>query len=196
MAWLEGDLKIFAAGLAIGGKWNLGEVGDAGITVYNDVDEFDHFYIRFSRLLADFSYMQAAWTLHAYDAFLGTELSLSNFVQIGPTVIKVNCDISKCTSGVLVVGFPTGYLRYVSGKSVGSFARLLYPVNLPITVNFAYVFERGTVASNLMDAVDRPRYIAGLLYTPTPLDQAGVLPTSFMRYTESVQISYTSNNGG
>lgn len=196
MAWLEGDLKIFAAGLAIGGKWNLGEVGDAGITVYNDVDEFDHFYIRFSRLLADFSSTQAAWTLHAYDAFLGTELSLSNFVQVGPTVIKVACDISKCTSGVLVVGFPTGYLRYVSGKSVGSFARLLYPVNLPITVNFAYVFERSAVAHNLMDAVDRPCYIAGLPYTSMPIDQAGVLPTSFTQSTENVQISYTPNNGG
>ena len=33
MAWTNGDLKIFAAGLAIGGKWNGGNGGSG-----NDID--------------------------------------------------------------------------------------------------------------------------------------------------------------
>ena len=38
MAWTDGDFKLFATGLAIGGQWNLGEVKASGIAIcYHDV---------------------------------------------------------------------------------------------------------------------------------------------------------------
>ena len=60
MAWTDGDFKLFATGLAIGGQWNLGEVkaGDV-VECWNDEGVYDYFYMKFKKAVKEFSFGQS-----------------------------------------------------------------------------------------------------------------------------------------
>lgn len=141
MAWLEGDLKIFAAGLAIGGEWNLGEVASSGIAVcYYDAGQFDHFYIKFTKPIAEFSFGQFQETViivGKYGVIYPTEAMKHSLTEI-----IVYADISKEDDGILIAGKENGYLTYATGKLIPKFAASLYVTEIMNIVKLAYIWDK------------------------------------------------------
>lgn len=143
MAWLEGDLKIFAAGLAIGGQWNLGEVkvGDI-VECWNDEGVYDCFYIKFKKAVKEFSFGQFVNTVKVYSVSSDTYLPVTAVTRLSGTQFKVSCDISNENSGVIVIGLPTAYLQYESGSAVPKFISSFYVSGIATIRTYAYVWDK------------------------------------------------------
>lgn len=141
MSWLDGDLKIFAAGLAVGGEWNLGSIqtGDI-VTCYNDEGEYDHFYMQFKKPVAEFSFGQFLSTV----TLLGKNgiIPVLNAARISGTTIKVSTNLETEDQGVMVVGKQGGYLAYLSGASVPGFVAALMVSGLDTLTPLAYIWDR------------------------------------------------------
>ena len=142
MAWTDGDFKLFATGLAIGGQWNLGEVkaGDV-VECWNDDGVYDYFYVKFKKAINPFSYGQFVNTVKVYSISSDTYLPVSGVTRLDGTTCKVNCDISKENSGVIVIGLPTSYLTYTSGSAVQKFISMFYVNGIDRIVTYAYLWE-------------------------------------------------------
>lgn len=141
MAWTDGDFKLFAAGLAIGGKWNLGEVATSGIaTCRYDAGQYDHFYIKFTKVISEFSFGQFQETV----AILGKfgVISPTDAKKFGSTEIIVYADISEEDDGILVAGRENGYLMYESGKLIPKFAASMFITELMNIVKLAYIWDK------------------------------------------------------
>lgn len=145
MAWLEGDLKIFAAGLAIGGQWNLGEVkvGDI-VECWNDEGVYDCFYIKFKKAVKEFSFGQFVNTVKVYSVSRDTYLPITAVTRLSGTQFKVSCDISNENSGVIVIGLPTAYLQYESGSAVPKFISSFYVSGLETIRTYAYIWDKAS----------------------------------------------------
>lgn len=142
MAWLEGDLKIFAAGLAIGGEWNLGEVKASDVvTCWNDEGNYDYFYLKFKSGIKPFSYGQFVNTVKVYSITSDSYLPISTTSRIDQTTYKVFCDIRKETAGVAVIGLPTHYLSYLNGAAVPSFLTIFYIEGIDKITTAAYAWD-------------------------------------------------------
>ena len=142
MAWTDGDFKLFATGLAIGGQWNLGEVkaGDV-VECWNDEGVYDYFYMKFKKAVKEFSFGQFSNTVKVYSVTNDKYLVVTATERMSGTQFKVSCDISGETSGIIVIGLPTAYLQYESGSSVPKFISAFYASGLEKIYNIAYAWD-------------------------------------------------------
>lgn len=145
MAWTDGDFKLFATGLAIGGQWNLGEVkvGDV-VECWNDEGVYDYFYMKFKKAVKEFSYGQFTNTVKVYSIAHDEYLPITSVIRISSTQFKVNCDISGENSGVIVIGLPTAYLQYESGSAVPKFISLFYVRGIETIRTYAYIWDKAS----------------------------------------------------
>lgn len=143
MAWTDGDFKLFAAGLAIGGQWNLGEVkvGDV-VECWNDEGVYDYFYMKFKKAVKEFSYGQFKNTVKVYSIANDSYIPITGVTRISGTQFKVNCNISGENSGVIVLGLPTAYLQYESGSAVPKFISTFYVSGIETMRTYAYVWDK------------------------------------------------------
>lgn len=161
MAWLEGDLKIFAAGLAIGGEWNLGEVKASDIvTCWNDEGIYDYFYIKFNRAIKPFSYGQFVNTVKVYSITSDSYLPVRSTSRIDQTTYKVFCDIHKETAGVAVIGLPTNYLSYLTGTAVPSFLTVFFVEGIDRIITVAYIWDDISVSIHSLRVAENARLYA------------------------------------
>lgn len=145
MAWTDGDFKLFATGLAIGGQWNLGEVkaGDV-VECWNDEGIYDSFYMKFKKAVKEFSYGQFKNTVKVYSVSRDLYIPITGVTRISGTQFKVSCDISNENSGVIVIGLPTAYLQYESGSAVPKFISSFYVSGIEIIRTYAYVWDKAS----------------------------------------------------
>lgn len=149
MAWTDGDFKLFATGLAIGGQWNLGEVkvGDV-VECWNDEGVYDCFYMKFKKAVKEFSYGQFKNTVKVYSIANDSYIPITGVTRISGTQFKVNCDISGENSGVIVIGLPTAYMQYESGSAVPKFISAFYVSGIETMRTYAYVWDKAS--TNIM----------------------------------------------
>lgn len=146
MAWTDGDFKLFATGLAIGGQWNLGEVkvGDI-VECWNDEGVYDYFYMKFKKAVKEFSFGQFVNTVKVYSVANDKYIPITSVTRISGTQFKVSCDISNENSGVIVIGLPTAYLQYASGSAVPKFISAFYVSGIATIRTYAYVWDKTSV---------------------------------------------------
>lgn len=187
MAWLEGDLKIFAAGLAIGGEWNLGEVASSGIAVcYYDAGQFDHFYIKFTKPIAEFSlgqFQETVIIVGKYGVIYPTEATKHSLTEI-----IVYADISKEDDGILIAGKENGYLTYATGKLIPKFVASLYVTELMNIVKLAYIWDKVTTSTQYSAVQQIDLYYTGL--STLLLHDAVTIQGSKQQITDKVELSY------
>lgn len=141
MAWTDGDFKLFATGLAIGGQWNLGEVKASGIAIcYHDVGEYDHFYLKFTKAIAEFSFGQFEETVVVVGK--NGEIPVSNATIYNSTTIRIEANIEGEDDGILVAGREHGYLSYASGKNIPKFVSMLWLNELVNFIKLAYIWDK------------------------------------------------------
>lgn len=145
MAWTDGDFKLFATGLAIGGQWNLGEVkvGDV-VECWNDEGVYDYFYIKFKKAVKEFSFGQFVNTVKVYSVARDIYIPITGVTRISGTQFKVNCDISGENSGIIVIGLPTAYLQYESGSAVPKFISSFYVSGIETIRTYAYIWDKAS----------------------------------------------------
>lgn len=87
------DAKSFAAGLAVGGRYNSNINTRYAPLAWNEPEIYDYFYIDYKRAVGTFSYGR----FRNSSALVGTtgELIPSNAEQITPRVYKIHADISR-----------------------------------------------------------------------------------------------------
>lgn len=141
MSWLDGDLKVFAAGLAVGGEWNLAQVHDSFTpTVWNTPDDYSCFYLDFLRPIRAYSLGQFADSVRVVAG--GKFLPYQKAEQVSPRIVRVYVNLSGQEHGVMVVGSDRSRLNYETGKTVPGFITTFYVAGLMVYVDFAWIFER------------------------------------------------------
>lgn len=149
MAWTDGDFKLFATGLAIGGQWNLGEVKASGIAIcYHDVGEYDHFYLKFTKAIAEFSFGQFKETVVVVGK--NGEIPVSNATIYNSTTIRIEANIEGEDDGILVAGREHGYLSYASGKNIPKFVSMLWLNELVNFIKLAYIWDKVKFTNTLV----------------------------------------------
>ena len=161
MAWTDGDFKLFATGLAIGGQWNLGEVKASDVVeCWNDEGVYDCFYMKFKKAINPFSYGQFVNTVKVYSISSDMYLPVYGVTRLDGTICKVDCDISKENSGVIVIGLPTSYLTYTSGSAVPKFISLFYVNGIDRIITYAYVWDDIPVSIHSLRVTENARLYA------------------------------------
>lgn len=190
MAWTDGDFKLFAAGLAIGGQWNLGEVkaGDV-VECWNDEGVYDYFYMKFKKAVKEFSYGQFVNTVKVYSVAHDEYLPVTAITRISGTQLKVSCDISGENSGVIVIGLPTAYLQYESGSAVPKFISLFYVSGIELMRTYAYVWDKASMTMMKLPVLENMT----LLCTDTKvftLKEAVIPYNQLLTVGENVELGY------
>lgn len=187
MAWTDGDLKILAAGMAIGGKWNLGGVEGNSPTCWNDEGQYDHFYIDFKRSISDFTYGQFNSSVY----ILGATgfIKITDAKKYSNTVALVYADISTLSHGVIVVGKSNSWIKLLTGGSVPKFISMFYVNGLENYIDLAYLLEQVKVVDKL-----RSEDVVSL----TPVNYLSLAPIDHVlldtgpTVVETVTVSYFS----
>lgn len=193
MAWTDGDFKLFATGLAIGGQWNLGEVktGDV-VECWNDEGIYDYFYMKFKKAVKEFSYGQFVNTVKVYSVARDSYIPITDVTRISGTQFKVNCDISGENSGVIVIGLPTAYLQYESGSAVPKFISAFYVSGIATMKTYAYVWDKITMLLHTLNAVDNVAIIP-LETKAFAISDSPILEYNLLTVSENVSLGYYSD---
>lgn len=152
MSWLEGDIRILAAGMAIGGRFNqTGLIGKQAFEpkIWLDDGQFDHFYIDLQKQLRDFSYGQLQQSIYVVSP-AGQIIQVTGSQKDG-TVVRMEADISGIYGDITVIGVANGWLFYESGKRVPAFSVNLRVDRDPPYVDMAYLY----------DVIDFPQVFGG-----------------------------------
>lgn len=141
MPWMDGDLKVFAAGLAVGGEWNSAAGGKPALEplLWYDEGEYNHFYIGFKKPISEFSYGQFAASV--YVVAQNQLLPVSGAKRINTTTAIVYANITGQTRGVLVAGVDNGWLTFQNGEVIPAFAGS-FTVEGPVNyVDLCYCYD-------------------------------------------------------
>ena len=189
MGWLDGDLKAFTAGLAVGGGWNHTLVHDAfSPRIWNDEGRYDRFYIDFLRPIRDFSFGQFTSSVHVMAS--RKLLTVSAAVRVSQSVICLFANIEGQTHGVTVIGADQSKLSYEGGGAVPRFVQTFQVAGLLTFSDYAWVFEQCTAP----EAAARTAERLGCLYTPVTryegISEAAAAPEPCGQVREAVEISY------
>ena len=151
MAWTDGDFKLFATGLAIGGQWNLGEVKASDVaTCYYDAGQFDHFYIKFKKEISEFSFGQFQETI----TLIGKNgvIKPNDAKKHSSTEMIVYASLLDENDGVLVVGRENGYLTYFTKQLIPKFVSVLTIREFSNIVKLAYIWDKVMICDQYKSA--------------------------------------------
>ena len=186
MSWTDGDLRAFAAGLAIGGEWNQVQTGFTP-RIWNEEGKYDHFYIDFLLPVLDFSFGQITSSIRVMAS--GKLLTITSAVRSTPKVICLYVDISGQEHGVTVIGADQSKIAYADGGTVPRFVQTFQVAGLLSYVDYAWIFERGA-APNAADHAEEYMDCAYWHSGRTQIGETGHAPDPASSAQENVAISY------
>lgn len=187
MSWLDGDLEIFAAGLAVGGEWNSPSGNIAFVPLlWNDEGQYKYFYIGFKKAIKGFSFGQFNSSIKILG--MNGPIVVSSVEKVGASTVKVVADISEQAHGVQVVGNDNSWIEYLNGVKIPAFSGTFYVAGLDSYTDLAYLFD----SVNLEQTVYLVPEKLSVKYTGVTLEQVGdsVRLTPTFRVTDKVSIAY------